>query len=197
MNDRPRILGIAGSLRSASVNHLFLRAMALIKPTGVDFSLYHDLQLLPLFNPDNECKPGAEVLRWRAALTSADMILLASPEYAHGVTGVIKNALDWVVGSGELMDKYLAFPNLSMRATLAQSQLSDTLHILGCRQIASCSPQSTPENPLILPNYNEQQLLAHCRTGPCLHLLWVNIHNTLLAEADNENNKRAQSRHLW
>ncbi|HBV39658.1 MAG TPA: FMN reductase [Erwinia sp.] len=196
MSHQPRILAVAGSLRGASVNHLFLRTLRLIKPANIDFKIYSELGSLPLFNADNDEHAGEEVGRWRKEIADADMLLLVSPEYAHGVSGVMKNALDWIVGSGELMEKRLAFPNLSVRATLAQAQLTEMLHILGCRLLEDCSPQATPERPLMLPAMDEQSLLADKRTGPELKKLWLHLEHALLAEPENQPGHRAGG-DLW
>lgn len=191
-----RVIGVAGSLRHASVNQLFLRSMALIKPESVDFAIYGGLGNLPLFNPDRENSAGEEVERWRAELASADMLLLVSPEYAHGVSGVMKNALDWIVGGGELMTTLLAFPNLSLRATHAQAQLTEMLQILGCRQSEGCSPQATFEHPLMLPAMDERRLLEDKRTGPELRKLWQNIECALQSDLAEPPNKSVGG-YLW
>ncbi|CAI1552730.1 FMN-dependent NADPH-azoreductase [Serratia plymuthica] len=173
------ILGLSGSLRATSLNSLFLRAMDRVRPEHVAFEIYSRLDAIPLFNADNEDKCDPDVTHWRSALARADLVLLVSPEYAHGVTGVMKNALDWIVGSGELTDKPLAFPNLSARAELAQSQLAETLQIMGCRQIEACSPRATLEAPYVLPDATEQTLIDHPDIGPRLKALWHNIEHAL------------------
>jgi len=66
---------------------------------------------IPHFNPDlerDDRPPPAAVSTLRAQIGSADGVLIASPEYAHSLPGVLKNALDWIVGSGELYDKPVA-----------------------------------------------------------------------------------------
>jgi chromate reductase, NAD(P)H dehydrogenase (quinone) len=68
-------------------------------------------------------------------LQSADAVLICSPEYAHGVPGVLKNALDWVVGSGEFMGKPVALLNASPRATHAQASLIETLTTMDARVV--------------------------------------------------------------
>jgi NAD(P)H-dependent FMN reductase len=65
--------------------------------------------------------------------------LISSPEYAHGVSGVLKNALDWVVGSGELIDKPIALVNASTRATLAHAALKETLRTMSARVVEEAS----------------------------------------------------------
>ncbi|MES2740717.1 MAG: NADPH-dependent FMN reductase [Pseudomonadota bacterium] len=124
------IVGISGSLRAASVNTALLKAIAALAPAHVNISLFIDMASMPLFNPDLEGREAAPVHRLRAALRDADAVLIASPEYAHGVTGVIKNALDWVVGSGELVGKPVAFLSASTRAIHAPEALRKTLRAM-------------------------------------------------------------------
>ncbi len=128
-----RILGISGSLRTASSNTVLLRAATSLAPEGVDINVYGDLGDLPHFNPDLEGSEPPSVIDFRARLHMSDGILISSPEYAHGVPGVLKNALDWVVGSGELVGKPVALLNASPRATHAQASLRETLTTMDAR----------------------------------------------------------------
>ncbi len=85
---------------------------------------------MPFFNPDleNETDPlPASVQRFREEIGRVDGILICSPEYAHGVPGVLKNALDWLVGSFEFPDKPVALINISPRSTYAHASLLETL----------------------------------------------------------------------
>ncbi len=90
-----KLLGVSGSLRRASFNSALLGAARDLAPDGVvieDFRL-HDL---PLFNQDVEDEGDPEpVARWKDAIRAADGVLFACPEYNGGVTGVLKNAVDW------------------------------------------------------------------------------------------------------
>lgn len=124
------IVAISGSLRAASSNAAVLRAAAHLAPPGVEVSLYAGLAELPHFNPDDDDTPGPAVEQWRTLLRAADGLLFSSPEYAHGVPGSLKNALDWVVGSGELERKPLGLINASPRATHAQASLTETLRMM-------------------------------------------------------------------
>jgi NAD(P)H-dependent FMN reductase len=136
---RMQIVAISGSLRATSSNAAVLRAAALLAPPGVEVLLYAGLGELPHFNPDNEDTPGPAVEAWRALLRAADGLLVSSPEYAHGVPGALKNALDWVVGSGELEHKPLGLINASPRATHAHASLFETLRIMSARLVpAAC-----------------------------------------------------------
>jgi NAD(P)H-dependent FMN reductase len=135
-----RVLGISGSLRAASSNSAIVRAAARLAPVGVEVSIYRELADIPPFNPDldTDVVPAA-VSRFRAALQTSDAILISSPEYAHGVSGVLKNALDWVVSSGELMDKAIAVINASARATHAHASLCETLTTMSGRVVEDAS----------------------------------------------------------
>ena len=95
-----KILAISGSLRRVSSNSTLLRAATLLAPEGMEITLFEGLGGLPHFNPDLEGTEPPSVPDFRARLQAADGVLICSPEYAHGVPGVLKNALDWVVGSG-------------------------------------------------------------------------------------------------
>lgn len=93
-----KILAISGSLRAASINSAFCRAAARLAPPTLQVTVFANLGDLPPFNPDLEACPPPTVLAFRAALGEANALVIASPEYAHGVSGVMKNALDWLVG---------------------------------------------------------------------------------------------------
>src|SRR5690349_18700927 len=117
--DRMRILAISGSLRATSTNTAALKAAALIAPAPIKIALFDAIGSLPLFNPDAELDMPSSVAAFRAAVGAADGLLIASPEYAHGVSGVIKNALDWLVSGEEFVNKPVALINASPRATHA------------------------------------------------------------------------------
>ena len=70
-------------------------------------------------------------------MREASGILISSPEYAHGVPGVLKNALDWVVGSGEFMDKPVALVNASGYSTFVTVQLRETLTVMMARVVVA------------------------------------------------------------
>lgn len=103
-------------------------------------SIWRALAELPPFNPDHDgdCAP-ATVTRFRAQLQACDAVLISSPEYAHGVPGVLKNALDWVVSSGELVEKPIAVINASGRAVHAWTSLRNTLTVMSARVIVAAS----------------------------------------------------------
>ena len=126
-----RILALSGSLRAGSSNAAVLRAAAAVAPEGVEVVQYEGVGGLPHFNPDLDVEPAdATVADFRARLRGADAVLVCCPEYAHGVPGAFKNALDWVVGSGEFVGKPVALINASPRSTLGQASLAETLRVM-------------------------------------------------------------------
>ena len=135
---QPRVLAISGSLRAASSNSALVEAASRLA-SGVDVSVYRELGDLPPFNPDADVDAIPAVGRFRAVLDSSDAVLISSPEYAHGVPGVLKNALDWIVGTGELIDKPVAIVNTSARATHAYASLKETLTTMSARVVEDAS----------------------------------------------------------
>ncbi len=104
-----RILGISGSLRQQSSNTVLLSSVVALLPGDTEFQVFEGIGDLPHFNPDLDQGHGIEAVnRWRAAVKAADAVLFSTPEYAFGVPGVLKNALDWLVSSGELNEKPVA-----------------------------------------------------------------------------------------
>jgi NAD(P)H-dependent FMN reductase len=135
-----RLLAISGSLRRSSSNTALVLAAARLAPEVVGVSIYGELAELPPFNPDLDDDGAPDtVTRFRDQLKACEAVLISSPEYAHGVPGVLKNALDWVVGSGELVDKPVAVLNASGRATHAWTSLRNTLTVMSARVIGPAS----------------------------------------------------------
>lgn len=122
-----KVLGLCGSLRAASMNAALLRASARVAPTGLSIELFAGIGELPLFNPDIEFPSPPAVQRLHAAVERCDALLIASPEYAHGVTAVLKNALDWLVSFEPFIDKRVAIFNASPRSVHADAALREIL----------------------------------------------------------------------
>jgi NAD(P)H-dependent FMN reductase len=152
-----KILAISGSLRAASTNSALLRAAARLAPAGIAVELYGELGALPLFNPDIEALDPPAVARLRARLVAADAVVIASPEYAHGVTGAIKNALDWMVGNESFVDKPVALFSAAPRAVHAQAALRETLSVMSARLIDAASIAV----PLLGSRLDEDAIVAH------------------------------------
>lgn len=100
------ILAVCGSLQQKSRNLTLLERAVALAPEGVEVKLFDGVRDLPPFNLDLE-QAGelAPVGCWRRAIASSDALLIASPEYGHSLPGALKNAVDWVIGTGELERK--------------------------------------------------------------------------------------------
>ena len=95
MTDTINALGFAGSLRKHSYNRALLRAAIKRAPAGMIITP-HDLDDVPLYNADVEAQgEPSGVTAFKDAIRAADAVLMVTPEYNHGVPGVMKNAIDW------------------------------------------------------------------------------------------------------
>jgi chromate reductase, NAD(P)H dehydrogenase (quinone) len=102
-----RILAVCGSLQAKSSNlELLERAAELARRDGDEVVRFDGIRALPHFDPDLGVVDA--VTTWRRALADSDAVLIASPEYGHSLPGALKNAIDWVIGSGELYEKVVA-----------------------------------------------------------------------------------------
>jgi chromate reductase, NAD(P)H dehydrogenase (quinone) len=129
-----QILGISGSLRAISSNTAVLEAAAKLAPNNIQITLYQGLADLPHFNPDCDRDPLPDpVIALRQAIKDSDGLLISSPEYAHGVPGSLKNALDWLVSSVEFPGKPVALINTSPRATIALASLTEILTVMSAK----------------------------------------------------------------
>ncbi|MGE0040399.1 MAG: NAD(P)H-dependent oxidoreductase [Vicinamibacterales bacterium] len=133
------LLAVCGSLRAASVNSALLRAASRLAPPDVRITVSRAVAGLPLFNPDLEATLPAAVAAFHAEVGAADALIVASPEYAHGVTGVIKNALDWLVGFEPFIDMPVAVWNASPRAYHADGALRETLTTMSAHVVEEAS----------------------------------------------------------
>ena len=129
-----KIAAISGSLRAGSSNTAVLRAAARLAPAGVEVLLFDGIADLPFFNPDLDGDDvPAPVGAMRALIGNVDGLLISSPEYARGVAGVLKNALDWLVASETFAGKPVALINASPRAFHAQASLREILATMAAR----------------------------------------------------------------
>jgi NAD(P)H-dependent FMN reductase len=135
-----RILAISGSLRAQSSNTVLLRAAAELAPATMRVDLFSGLDALPHFNPDIDGpKAAPAVRRLRASIDRADALLICSPEYAHGVPGSLKNALDWLVSGIEIVEKPVGVLNASPRSTHAHASLTETLRTMAAAVVDDAS----------------------------------------------------------
>ncbi|MBV8501509.1 MAG: NAD(P)H-dependent oxidoreductase [Paucibacter sp.] len=133
------VLALSGSLRQASINTAFCLAAARLAPAPMQITLFAGLGALPLFNPDLETDPPWSVQDLRQAVARADALLIASPEYAHGISGVMKNALDWLVSDEGVVHKPVALVNTSPRAHHACDALREILKTMSTTLVTDAS----------------------------------------------------------
>ncbi|MBV9386587.1 MAG: NAD(P)H-dependent oxidoreductase [Chroococcidiopsidaceae cyanobacterium CP_BM_ER_R8_30] len=136
-----QILAISGSLRAGSTNSHLLRAAACLAPENMNFTFYDGLADLPHFSPELDGdNPPASVIHLRELLQAADGILICTPEYAFGVPGSLKNALDWTVSTCTFSNKPVAAISASstyMGGDKAHASLLLTLTALGANILES------------------------------------------------------------
>lgn len=137
MSDSLHILGISGSLRSKSSNGALLASLKHYLPSGITFSIYNGLESLPHFNPElEEPAPPSTVVAFRKELTAADAVVFCTPEYAFGLPGALKDALDWIVSSGEFTNKPVIIISASPLATGGEKallSLETTIKVMGAK----------------------------------------------------------------
>lgn len=126
-----RFLAICGSLRAASTNRILLEAFARHAPEGISVDMSGEIRDLPLFNPDQdgERRPPA-VAELARQVGEADGLIIASPEYAHGIPGPLKNALDWLVSGSEIPNKPVMLVHASVRGLFVREHLSEVLRTM-------------------------------------------------------------------
>ena len=132
-----RILAVCGSLQQKSGNRTLLERAAALTPPGTELQAYDGLRDLPHFNPDLE-QDGAlpAVSALREAVARSDALLIAMPEYGHSLPGALKNAIDWLIGSGELERKLCAITSSvpsAERGLRGLRALEDTLGAVSAR----------------------------------------------------------------
>jgi chromate reductase, NAD(P)H dehydrogenase (quinone) len=150
------ILAVAGSLRAASINAAFCRAASRLAPPGLHITVYDALGSLPAFNTDLESDPPHSVTLFREAVGATDGLIIASPEYAHGVSGVLKNALDWLVSYEGFVAVPVAVINTSPRAHHAYDSLLEVLKTMS----ATLVPQASISVPLLGACTTEAQMVS-------------------------------------
>jgi len=90
-----KVLGIPGSLRSRSYNRLLLENAGRVLPSGVEMEIF-PLNEIPLFNEDEESRPPRSVVELKKAIRESDAVVISTPEYNYSISGVLKNAIDWI-----------------------------------------------------------------------------------------------------
>jgi chromate reductase len=164
-----RILGISGSLRRGSHNTALVRAAAELLPPDDELVLWDGLREVPPYDQDDDVEPAPPaVAAFRAAIDSADAVLIATPEYNSSIPGALKNAVDWASRprtTSVLRNKPVAVIGAStglFGAVWAQAELRKVLAATGARvaevevAVGRASEKFDPDGRLIDPELREQ-----------------------------------------
>lgn len=131
MKTKKKVVAISGSTRSRSTNLNYIRAVAALAKDHFEMEIFEGLDAIPHFNPDlDNDTPPSEVLAFRNRLRAADGVLICTPEYAMGVPGTLKNAIDWTVSSMEFSHKPVALITASSVGQKGHHSLLETLKII-------------------------------------------------------------------
>lgn len=125
------LLGLSGSLRAASTNSALLAALSRNAPRRCRLTVHDGLGRLPIFNPDDEGeRTPPEARRLIDAVSRTDGLVIACPEYAHGVPGGLKNALDWLVSTDTAVGKPAMLVHASSRSAISRAALGEILRTM-------------------------------------------------------------------
>jgi chromate reductase, NAD(P)H dehydrogenase (quinone) len=181
-----KILAISGSLKSSSTNTTILRSIVATAPDRLQISIYEGIGNLPHFNPELDGDtPLDSVSDWRDRLQAADGIIFCTPEYAHGVPGALKNALDWIVSSGEFMHKPTAVISASPSpdgGSQANASLVKTLRVM----MADIGAGSMLCIPAVSAKLTDRGEIIDLATASALQSLLA----SLVATIDNRSTQR-------
>lgn len=174
------ILAVSGSLRSTSANVQVLQHIASIAPAHVQIELYRDLATIP---PFDDGEPNEAVLNWRQKIRNADGILFCSPEYAFGVSGVLKNALDWTVSSADLDGKPISLITAATGGEKAHAALLLTLNVISGNNVV---PEASLLISFIRAKMNKEGTITDDTTAQSIKQAFqVLIDHIALAKANN------------
>ena len=126
-----KILAISGSLREGSSNNIIIELISGMVPEHIEYNIYKELSSIPAFDDSD----SEVVNRFRQKIREADGVLICTPEYAFGVPGALKNALDWTVSTGDFDQKPVALITASSVGDKGHASLINTLTALGTDRI--------------------------------------------------------------
>jgi NAD(P)H-dependent FMN reductase len=131
MTNKKNILAICGSTRKSSTNLELIQAIIDLYKSELNIELFHEIDHIPHFNPDLDNEDDLkEVALFREKIKAADGVLICTPEYAMGVPGTLKNAIDWTVSSMEFSHKPVALITASSQGFNGHASLLATLKII-------------------------------------------------------------------
>lgn len=121
------ILAVSGSLRKKSTNSRLLSEMSKHVDAEISYTIFDQIEELPQFNPDKENNLASETSDWIRKVKKADVLVIATPEYAHGIPGSLKNALDWLVSTDAFIEKHFSIYSVCPRPLHCPQSLLEVL----------------------------------------------------------------------
>jgi chromate reductase, NAD(P)H dehydrogenase (quinone) len=172
-----RILAISGSLRAGSSNTSILRSVVRMAPENVEIKIYEGLAEIPPFSPESDGLHSPQPVQYlRQLVKEADGVIICTPEYAFGVPGVLKNALDWTVSTGEFNEKPVSSISASPLYSGGDKALASLLLTLSALGTVEASTLSIPS---INKKMNEKKEVSDTETSELLKSLLNRLLKTI------------------
>lgn len=134
--NKKKVVAISGSTRRNSINHSLLKAIVDVSAKRLDITIFDGIGNLPQFNPDNDGENVAKKIDdFRRQLKNADGVIICTPEYAHGVPGTLKNAIDWTISSSSFPHKPTMLITASTGGHYGHQSLMETLRAIEAKNI--------------------------------------------------------------
>ncbi len=136
---KKKLIAISGSTRQSSVNLSLIHAIMDLYKNELDITIFQNIAGIPHFNPDNDNENAPQIVSdFRRQLSQAGGILICTPEYAMGVPGTLKNAIDWTVSSMEFSHKPTALITTGLSGEKGHAALLETLNVIEADIPESC-----------------------------------------------------------
>jgi chromate reductase len=163
-----KLLAICGSTRKESSNLALIRYLVRLSKDRFEFTVYNELKTIPPFDPDDDVEPAHEAVnKFRRLIKECDGVLICTPEYAMGVPGTLKNAIDWTVSSAEFSHKPTALITASSVGEKGHAALLETLKVIEC----TIPPEIQLLIPFIKTKINTEGEVIHAETVEKLKIL--------------------------
>lgn len=134
--NKKKVIAISGSTRKNSINHSLINAIVDLSAASLDISVFDGIGNLPQFNPDNDGESVTkEVSDFRQQLNNAEGVIICTPEYAHGVPGTLKNAIDWTISSSSFPHKPTMLITASTGGNYGHKALLETLKAIEAKSV--------------------------------------------------------------
>jgi chromate reductase, NAD(P)H dehydrogenase (quinone) len=176
-----RILAIPGSLRATSSSNLLLKAFSELLPHDVKVHVSYATASMPPF--DDSATLPSTVMEFHRTIREADAIVICTPEYAFGIPGALKNALDWTVATGDLYQKPVSVITASSSGEKGHAALLLVLEALS----ADVIPQANVVIPGIRTKFDNTGKLK----DPATLTAMKNIATTIAIHCKARRNNRA------